>query len=705
MAASNKEIEAAHSLLKKTWNSKPVNVDRCYELLNKLKVALASTSFFPTSNESVDKTHSYMIRDILEIGVQISVLKDDTSSFERYMAQLKCYYFDFKDVLPPSSYEYQLLGLNLLYLLAQNKVADFHTELELLPPIEIIKNIYISHPVSLEQWLMEGSYNKVFLAKDNVPAESYTYFINKLLHTIRKEIAACMEKAYERISIDEATRILFLTSSKELKDFIVKEKLQWSSEGNFLKFSSKANVTEHVNRIPAEKLAERAIETGGLRKLRKAKGNAVAFGSERSKTHVLLHPLVAQNEETRKLVTDIINVLIALESTEKLDKKLLENNEIKKHLTPRYPRDVILVFGGRALELEFVNPEAVVEAYDHRLERWKNVNISDPCGPRDHHQVVVHEDNVYIIGGHQGPFNVFNSCRKFNLKTKIWSEISPMIEKRAFMAAVGTMKYVYAIGGYNGSWRVKTVERYDTVLNQWSLVENMHERRSGAGAAVLDNKIYVVGGFRDLNYLNSAECYSPESNQWTLISAMSKPRSSPSVVAYQNQIYAIGGLCCNGLMASAERFDTELGKWFPIEDEMKEKKCGAAAIVLDAKIFVIGGWNGVGGLRTVEIWSNKTRKWVLGSRLLKRRTGCAACVACKVPNIEEFTFNERESVVEDVLVKRMNGVHFNSQEDTDSGQTSTIHGANIDRNVLSAVGGINNNQQMAHNLDEWLDVD
>lgn len=41
-----------------------------------------------------------------------------------------------------------------------------------------------SLPRSL-QYLMEGSYNKVFLAKGNIPAESYTFFIDILLDTIR----------------------------------------------------------------------------------------------------------------------------------------------------------------------------------------------------------------------------------------------------------------------------------------------------------------------------------------------------------------------------------------------------------------------------------------------------------------------------------------------------------------------------------------
>ena len=39
--------------------------------------------------------------------------------------------------------------------------------------------------MSLEQYIMEGSYNKVLLAKGNVPAESFTYFIDILLNTVR----------------------------------------------------------------------------------------------------------------------------------------------------------------------------------------------------------------------------------------------------------------------------------------------------------------------------------------------------------------------------------------------------------------------------------------------------------------------------------------------------------------------------------------
>ena len=103
----------------------------------------------------------FIAREILEIGVEYSVAREDVDAFERYMAMLKTYYMDYSDKLEESPKKYELLGLNLLRLLSLNETAKFHTELELLDPSTIQENPYISCPVKLEQDIMEGSYKKV----------------------------------------------------------------------------------------------------------------------------------------------------------------------------------------------------------------------------------------------------------------------------------------------------------------------------------------------------------------------------------------------------------------------------------------------------------------------------------------------------------------------------------------------------------------
>ena len=64
---------------------------------------------------------------------------------------------------------------------------------------------------------------------------------------------------------------------------------------------------------------------------------------------------------------------------------------------------------------------------------------------------------------------------------------------------------VYAVGGFNGALRVRTVDEFDPTKDKWASVASMDARRSTLGVAVLNDKIYAVGGFDGSTGLNSAE--------------------------------------------------------------------------------------------------------------------------------------------------------------------------------------------------------
>ncbi|CAN0421390.1 unnamed protein product, partial [Discosporangium mesarthrocarpum] len=73
---------------------------------------------------------------------------------------LKPYYLDFAGELPPTETRSAVQGLNLLFLLVENRLAEFHSQLELLSDEER-ENDCVSFPVKLEQYLMVGSYDQV----------------------------------------------------------------------------------------------------------------------------------------------------------------------------------------------------------------------------------------------------------------------------------------------------------------------------------------------------------------------------------------------------------------------------------------------------------------------------------------------------------------------------------------------------------------
>ena len=75
------------------------------------------------------------------------------STYWAILTLLLLYLLSLREELPEAAYMHQLLGLNLLFLLSQNRVSEFHTELERLSARDIQANVYIRHPVSLEQVL------------------------------------------------------------------------------------------------------------------------------------------------------------------------------------------------------------------------------------------------------------------------------------------------------------------------------------------------------------------------------------------------------------------------------------------------------------------------------------------------------------------------------------------------------------------------
>jgi 26S proteasome regulatory subunit N12 len=179
-----------------------------------LPATTAGTQQKALSNE--EKQEVLLVRETLEYATLLSAKIKDLASFERHVNQVKSYYG--RTDVEKSQREYLILGLNLLALLAQNRIAEFHTELELIP-IAQHSNMYIKQPIEMELYLMEGSYNKLRNARDKVPAREYLVFMDILMETVRKEIADCIEKAYRSVRISELQKLLFLASEDQVAAF------------------------------------------------------------------------------------------------------------------------------------------------------------------------------------------------------------------------------------------------------------------------------------------------------------------------------------------------------------------------------------------------------------------------------------------------------------------------------------------------------
>jgi len=202
------------------------------------------------------------IRGAYELLLQAFIKSQNISGIQQCFDMLKTLYYDYSPVIGASERFFEVMGLYLTYLLSFNKIEEFHCELEAIP-FEQRQNSFIRFAVELEQYFMEGNYQQVLAAADHCPAQTFYFFLNRILDTIRFEIAASFEKAYSELTVKGACELLKLSTEQELRDFISAFKKQnpegaeWVLEGNWLKIKGEeAKVAE----IPHWELIKRATD-------------------------------------------------------------------------------------------------------------------------------------------------------------------------------------------------------------------------------------------------------------------------------------------------------------------------------------------------------------------------------------------------------------------------------------------------------------
>jgi len=204
------DLNSLHKKLLSAWNSSIRDANKVDSLLSSIKVGLdipevVSKSKLSASNLFCVLKDYYEIRALLA-SLNISEYGSGMPAFERAITEVHGFY---ECQEKESEGKYLIQGLHLMYLLASGQLPLFHMIIEKIDQSIQRGNPYISTPIKLEQFLMEGSYNKILLDEKNIPSPHYGVFIRILMHTARSEIATCIEKSYNNLLLNDACKILF----------------------------------------------------------------------------------------------------------------------------------------------------------------------------------------------------------------------------------------------------------------------------------------------------------------------------------------------------------------------------------------------------------------------------------------------------------------------------------------------------------------
>ncbi|EFJ25220.1 hypothetical protein SELMODRAFT_99520 [Selaginella moellendorffii] len=133
---------------------------------------------------------------------------------------------------------------------------------------------------------------------------------------------------------------------------------------------------------------------------------------------------------------------------------------------------------------------------------------------------------VYALGGGNGKAQ-FSQVECYDAHLGAWTSSPSMLEKRYMVAAAEIGGALYALGGFDVFSKllvakdgalIRTMERFDPRESVWTKMPSMTSKRGSLSAAVLNGRLYALGGFDGSVFLSTVEAFDPRADRWETVS-------------------------------------------------------------------------------------------------------------------------------------------------------------------------------------------
>ncbi len=150
---------------------------------------------------------------------------------------------------------------------------------------------------------------------------------------------------------------------------------------------------------------------------------------------------------------------------------------------------------------------------------------------------------------------------------------------------------------YNGTQYQKSTiqdESFKLTLSGWQQISSMNHKRSGFKNIVAQNRIFAIGGFNSSGLLSSIQQYIYSSDIWQERSDMPSKKSFYQAISYNQYIYVFGGIQIDILTGyivqskSVLRYDITIDQWI----QMSQMPIGVSfgnAQIIGTNVFILCG--------------------------------------------------------------------------------------------------------------------
>lgn len=201
-----------------------------------------------------------------------------------------------------------------------------------------------------------------------------------------------------------------------------------------------------------------------------------------------------------------------------------------------------------------------------------------------------------------------------------WGQAPRLPTPRAAHAVVVADGAIHVLSGPE----TDRVDRFDG--HAWRLETRLPGGIVNApAAAALGKKVYVIGGFVGQTNDPTADVwvYDTATRRWSAGPPLPAPRGGAAAVVLDGRIHVIGGGNNVSTLASHTVFDPATRRWSEAAP-LPRAEGSVAAVVRAGRIYAIGGRSGFSDFGDTYVYASQANRWLRGPRIPPRATAGAA---------------------------------------------------------------------------------
>ncbi|XP_059469272.1 influenza virus NS1A-binding protein-like [Neocloeon triangulifer] len=214
----------------------------------------------------------------------------------------------------------------------------------------------------------------------------------------------------------------------------------------------------------------------------------------------------------------------------------------------------------------------------------------------------------------------------YNINLNAWCKVNgfDMPSPRSFFAGeILDECKLHLFGGFNGEEFSLKCQKFDLMSGEWSDLPQMAKERVDrcyASATEMDGEIYVSGGHhkRAQNKARSVEKFNPVVNAWSQVPNLTSARCEAALVNLNGCLYVIGGFDGVAVLSSVEKLEPD-SRW-TFSARMIRQRSGLGAVALPGCILVFGGHDGFQRLADGEKFNPDSETWTLLAPMVQARS-------------------------------------------------------------------------------------